>query len=509
MITPINVLQIGQNSWQVPPTFQTILKWNQCHKEGLLGFLEEDKAFDMVIIEEELSDADFGLLALLSAPYRVWFDSQLKASLSENAIEFCRKFCAKFIDLSQKDQLLHQLVHSYFPRQYGEKLKMASIFFNEQTIKEKMYLGHNYILLEALFSFHPIQFAGWKHSIYKDPNRNLEFWLEFSADPGLSLYYKIYEWDESGNFLQEKFIEIVGSDPLIFQSASYHQATFISINLWYQGQGNLYLGALHWRHSLENGYSFIPGGQRFVASSREEFFYYFSPGNLKPPLNIYFSGYRTQEGFEGYYMMEKLGHPFILFSDPRVEGGAFYLGPKDYEQAIIQIIQKYIKQLGFDSSDLILSGLSMGTFAALYYGCQLQPHAIIIGKPLIDMELIAQRTSLERPDDFLTILDIVQRHHSSINGDHGRPDLANILIEKMSQAQMGNTILAVAYMLQDDYDNQAFNQLSKVASKHGNHMIAKALEGRHNDDSPGIFEWFISQYRRILADDFDKGVLDE
>lgn len=31
-------------------------------------------------------------------------------------------------------------------------------------------------------------------------------------------------------------------------------------------------------------------------------------------------------------MMNKMNAPFMLISDPRLEGGAFYLGSEEYEQ---------------------------------------------------------------------------------------------------------------------------------------------------------------------------------
>ena len=43
---------------------------------------------------------------------------------------------------------------------------------------------------------------------------------------------------------------------------------------------------------------------------------FLSPGDFKPPLAVYFSGYRPAEGFEGYWMMKNLRCPFLLFSDP-------------------------------------------------------------------------------------------------------------------------------------------------------------------------------------------------
>ena len=33
-------------------------------------------------------------------------------------------------------------------------------------------------------------------------------------------------------------------------------------------------------------------GGRFTDEKRDEFIHYFNPGDMKPPLNVYFSGYR-------------------------------------------------------------------------------------------------------------------------------------------------------------------------------------------------------------------------
>lgn len=47
---------------------------------------------------------------------------------------------------------------------------------------------------------------------------------------------------------------------------------------------------------------------------------------------------------------------------PRIEGGAFYLGSEDYENGIKDVIQGALDYLGFTHDQLILSGLSMGSF---------------------------------------------------------------------------------------------------------------------------------------------------
>ena len=73
-----------------------------------------------------------------------------------------------------------------------------------------------------------------------------------------------------------------------------------------------------------------------------------------------FSGYRTAEGFEGYFMMKRMNAPFILIADPRIEGGAFYLGSENYEQAIRKVIQNALDYLGFEqpiNSFWIINGI--------------------------------------------------------------------------------------------------------------------------------------------------------
>ncbi|MGC4432596.1 accessory Sec system protein Asp2, partial [Streptococcus suis] len=66
-----------------------------------------------------------------------------------------------------------------------------------------------------------------------------------------------------------------------------------------KGAGKLSIGALHWRYSRMGLGRFVLGGKRIADSKRQELFYYFNPGDMKPPLNVYFSGFRGAEGFEG------------------------------------------------------------------------------------------------------------------------------------------------------------------------------------------------------------------
>ncbi|MDS2351341.1 accessory Sec system protein Asp2, partial [Streptococcus pneumoniae] len=76
----------------------------------------------------------------------------------------------------------------------------------------------------------------------------------------------------------------------------------------------------------------------------------------------------------------------------------------------------------FSNKELILSGISMGTYGALYYSSDFEPKAVIVSKPLTNLGLIAERGRLEAPGLFPTAFDIL-RHHSQ-----GKADIDSINI---------------------------------------------------------------------------------
>ena len=282
----------------------------------------------------------------------------------------------------------------------------------------------------------------------------------------------------------------------------------VFVSLLAKGKGKLKIVGLHDRHSRKSYGEFLPGGVRKVSSKREEVFLYFDPGDMKPPLNVYFSGYKTQEGFEGFNMMRKMGAPFLLVAESRLEGGAFYLGDDEYEKFITTGIQDCLNQLGFDRSQLILSGLSMGTFGALYNGCKLQPHAIIIGKPLASLGDIAVNERISRPGGFPTSLDVLVKNCGDMS-QKSIDSLNHHFWDLFDQTDWSQTKFIVSYMLEDDYDMTAYNRLISHIDDVGVEIIGKGIHGRHNDDTYGIVAWFKNQYDGILKSDFKRGDLDE
>jgi hypothetical protein len=307
------------------------------------------------------------------------------------------------------------------------------------------------------------------------------------------------------HFLLEKDIDYVATD----QGEIVHLSNDkidgpVFISLLAKGKGKLKIVGLHDRHSRKEYGSFLPGGIRKVTSKREEVFMYFDPGDMKPPLNVYFSGYKTQEGFEGFYMMRNMGAPFLLISESRLEGGAFYLGDKEYENLIVSGIQDCLKQLGFDRAQLILSGLSMGTFGALYNGCKLRPHAILLGKPLASLGDIARNERISRPGGFPTSLDVLSKNCGDMS-EQSMDVLNHRFWDLFDQTDWSQTKFIVSYMLEDDYDMTAYNRLISHIDDIGVEIIGKGVHGRHNDDTYSIVAWFKNQYDDILKSDFNRG----
>ena len=193
----------------------------------------------------------------------------------------------------------------------------------------------------------------------------------------------------------------------------------------------------------------------------------------------------------------------MLVTDPRQEGGSFYTGSDELEDKLCDVITQYQKFLGFEEEDLIFSGVSMGSFPALYYGCKFKALAIIVGKPMIDIKRVAQRARLERPYQFLTVLDIVSFWNRTTDDGKVMPidDFYKSLLAQWAEGNgFGDTKLLIAHMEQDDFDDKAYYTLLQTQLGKKTTIISKGFEGRHNDQSTKINNWFVSQFHRTIQE---------
>lgn len=461
------------------------------------------KYFDVVIIDRDIKENEFEFLKKYGKAYTFFFTKNV--NFRKNSLNsLLRKMkIGKVISNEEIKDLLEKRIDDYYPNPYGEKYTPNVLSVAQGFNGSVIWRGYDGIELNGDYGEDFCQIVYWRINIPIELNQTLEFWLEYEKDDSISLELDI------SLFKRGSISELIGhfsfsEDELkdIVEVTNTVCAASLFASVRAKGNGRLKIIALHDRFSRRGIGTFLPGGQRYVTSKREEVFYYFDPGNLKPPLNVYFSGYKTLEGFEAYNLIKHLDHPFLLLSESRLDGGAFYLGDQEYEDAIVAIINNSLKALNFDNSQLVLSGLSMGTFGAVYYGAKLQPNTVLIGKPLTSLGDVAYNERINRPGGFPTSLDVLYKNYGSLDED-AIDKMNKRMWDTFDAADWSNTRIAVAYMLEDDYDSNAFANMQSHLKDAGVRIYGKGLHGRHNDNTDGIVLWFVGQYKKIMKE-FEK-----
>ena len=183
------------------------------------------------------------------------------------------------------------------------------------------------------------------------------------------------------------------------------------------------------------------------------------------------------------------------------------MGPPEYERQYVDMIHKYMEELGFTADQVVLSGLSMGTYGALYYGCDIRPHAVILGKPLASIGNVAANEKYLRPGGFPTSLDVLRYQCGSLEED-AIERLNRKFWDKFDAVDWGDSKFIISYMLEDDYDMDAYHKLLSHLKSEGVQIYGKGIHGRHNDNTNAIVNWFVTQYRKILQEDFGREMED-
>lgn len=504
-------MQIGRLNWgeQLQGGSKNELDWHFLDVEimteesckDLVGQMKR-RAFDVVLCTDILALSFLEVLAPLIESYALILDYTFENEVSEWIRQVKQPI---FMSLEDKNKIVETICQYFFSGQMGSKLHVHRIAVSESFEGETMLLGEHRLNLKGNFSElgTPSPTLTWQYNMGMY-GRSKKIWLEFKSSSDTKITFKIFGIREGGSQIlktwtfneeeMKKGIEIPYQEGL----------GYLSLSLTVEGKGEVEIGPLHYRDSRDQYGEYILGGKKITDTQNEELFYYFHPGDLKPPLTVYFSGYRSAEGFEGFYMMKKLGAPFLLITDPRLEGGSFYLGSPELETSLVNVIQAHLKKLNFTHQELILSGLSMGTFGALYYGSFLHPHTIIVGKPLVNLGSMAEKERILRPGGFPTSLDLLQ----SLTGRQDKKGIKALdqrFWSAFDKAKFEETQFVIAYMQDDDYDDKAYGQILEHLVETKSHVIGKGIAGRHNDNSPAINQWFINHYRRILDENFNRG----
>lgn len=494
----IRILQLGQEDWRKIYALPegVALDYAEAFREL------PEKPYDMFFLDRNPLDEEIELLFQGAKAYTLFVTDRVE--VQGRAEWLCRSRKARHIARTDIQRFLTEESRYYYSRPYGEKFRLADVAIAQGFQGKVRWNGNQNVLLEADFGDAFRQVAYWRYNSPVPRGQAVDFWLEYHRDPEveISMVLTLFAAGSASDVLEQWELGEGELEKVVQVACGKGDGTFF-VSLRAKGRGRLWLTALHKRISRGSHGYFLPGGERYVTAGREEAFCYFEPGDMKPPLNVYFSGYKTLQGFEGYYMMRGLGCPFLLLSEPRLEGGGFYMGSSDYEHMFANAIRKHMEELGFTAEQVILSGLSMGTFGAIYYGCDIRPHAMIVGKPLASIGNVAANEKHLRPGGFPTSLDVLRAQCGGL-GEEDVERLNEKFWKKFREADWGNSKFAIAYMIEDDYDADAYETLLSHLQSGGVQAYGKGLHGRHNDNTQGIISWFLGQYNKILREDFGR-----
>lgn len=498
MSEKIRVLQLGTQDWnekyQIPENvrlkyvekFETIPK----------------KPYDVVFLDRELYPEEIAPLGKATKAYTLFVTENV--SLEGEMSFFYDAKMGKTLCEKEIQDFFTKEIRNYFPSSYGEKFNMRDIAIAQGFTGKVKWNGNYSVALDGDYGNELKQIAFWCNNVPVDKGQAIELWLEYKKDPTVEIALSVTQFVAgSVSSVQQRwfFSEKDLQDLVILDNQMEFGVIFVS--LLAKGNGKLEIIALNDRYSRRGHGCFIPGGERYVASNREEVFCYFEPGDGKPPFNVFFSGYKTKQGFEGYNLMRGMGSPFLLIAEPRLEGGCFYMGEEEYEAIIKDVIKKYMDKLGFTRKDVIMAGLSMGTYGTLYYGCDIRPHAMILGKPLASIGDVAANETLHRPGGFPTSLDVLKYLCGNTDRD-AIQRLNDRFWKKFDATDWSNSKFIVSYMIEDDYDMNAYEDLISHLQSEGVQVYGKGLHGRHNDATGGIVNWFVSQFKKVLHEDFGR-----
>lgn len=499
----ISVLQVGNEDLSLQLHIPDYVEWNYVNdlKEAT------ERGYDVCVLNRCVNEKEARVLLKKVRAYTLFLLDDVQVDQWTTWI--CTSRRARVLDIQTLQEFIDEDIHLFFTNPYGEKFIPQNLSISQSFKGSVFWNGFSGVELEGDYGDDYYQVAYWRGNIPIFQDQSINFWLEYEKDDSVSIQLKIEQFQSgSVSSIQNRWLFSEEDLKSVVYITNKKVDGSVFVSLLAKGKGKLKIVGLHDRYSRKAYGSFLPGGMRKVTSKREEVFMYFDPGDMKPPLNVYFSGYKTMEGFEGFNMMRKMGTPFLLISESRLEGGAFYLGDDEYENLITTGIQDCLRQLGFNRSQLILSGLSMGTFGALYYGCRVRPHALLLGKPLASLGDIAFNERISRPGGFPTSLDVLSKNCGDMS-EKSKDLLNHRFWDLFDKTDWSQTKFIVSYMLEDDYDMTAYNRLISHIDDVGVEIIGKGIHGRHNDDTYSIVAWFKTQFDETLKLDFKRGDLNE
>lgn len=456
-MSKIHVLYVGDDDWTTKYSIPDNIEFEvyESDESELTANRPARKLMDLVILDRDITLSEEKAFTKFTRGYCL-FATENVQMLNSATSRYFKARMGQYLYTGDVQYFLAHEVRNYYPNPYGEKFNPAKLAVSDSFTGRVACDGNYNLVLDGEFGENFSQIAYWRYNIPVFEGQCIDMYLEYEKTGDVEIKLRLFQfyYGSIGDIKQVwEFDEEQLQDVFRIDNESDQGPVFVSILA--RGTGSLNIISLHDRHSRRGHGFFLPGGERLVSSKGEEVFVYFEKGDMKPPLAVYFSGYRTQEGFEGYYMMRGFGCPFILVTDPRSEGGAFYLGDSEFEQMITDYVTDKLDELGL------------------------------------------------RAGGFATSLDILMKNYDNLS-DEAIEQLNNRMWDRFDSADWSQTKFIISYLYEDDYDPDGYPSILSHLKSSGVEVYGKGSHGRHTDNSANVMAWFKSQYNNLLHDDFSR-----
>ena len=330
---------------------------------------------------------------------------------------------------------------------------------------------------------------------YNAPGRHrLSFDYEMTGD--IRLTYVIETLDKTGRILKvDRFTEKEGFFDAP-EDAEFKGQVYI------KGRGSVRIGKV-WTYKDKHELGWFQMGDTRRLTKNGEFIYsYFIPGKRKERLIVGFSGNLSELPHYERQTMANYDFPVLLFCDLRGRGGAFQLGKNlsvDYEEELTEIIDEKLAELQLTRSDLIMTGWSMGSFPAMYYGMALSAGDIIAAKLLLHLGTVTSNLKvLYRTEPSM----IAAREYLTGRCQPEDTDKLNVLIaDRLAESDLSGTNIHAFMMSADELDRceDFFENLKdRARSVSISHEI-----GFHAEKLAEMSRWINEQLDDISANSAD------
>ncbi|CAK8054180.1 accessory Sec system protein Asp2 [Eupransor demetentiae] len=493
----ISILQIGAQDWTAQVA-NLPLEWHHTTLRDLPTYLTKqvdpfeleenyvlltDEVLDSTLLAQQIRKWPAYRVVYIANPDQINFD--VKAALAERrAMRFGQKTPETVGQRIVRDLYIGQIG---FPTRFSEEQYLPQTdyrwTFERHGRFSTLYegdFGNDWTQVGTLKTFPGDFAAGQDNWMY----------LDYQSEGGVQVALE-FVFFQNGRLQQ---LQILEGDALrqmaMVKAPEKYQDYQILVLL--KGQGKIDLHALHQRRSRHGLGLFIPGGQRELTDDGQEVLSYYNPGTKKGPLIILFAGTRLHiEGFEMMGPLNKLGYPYLLFTDSRTQGGAFDVGSEAYEAVVLNTIEKAMREADVTPDQVIMSGYSMGSYPAMYYLANVDAGALIVAKPIMNLGTFT--ASPEFPHNGLNrdwTLDVRRFLAGRMSPDDSEMMDAQ-LWQKLDKVNWAGKDVALFTMSEDEYDGKSLPQLLSFLKDKGVNFDHKVEKGFHEQKIDEMVKYMI------------------